>query len=173
MNSYLYNSLFYIQETTMRRLVNYGVFYAVWISMILGETYAWAIAGYAVGYIFFVAGGIYLARFHNRRTEAGESPFGWPLRFARKITIYYPSAGLAVNTLLNGAPGVGLVETSLGCPWRKVRNRAMIAAVGYATLWLIIHYVRPHSAIPIYWYPSPAALEQLWRVLVTAGGQIF
>ena len=148
-----------------RRVANYGVFYSVWIAMIFGETYLWAIAGYLLGFVTFVVGGVMLARYHNGKTLPGEQPIGWPLRLAKWTTFRYPKFGLAVNAFLNGAPGVGIVETALGHPWPKVRTRAIIAAVGYATLWGIIHYLRPHNVAPIYWHPSLVALLQLWHVV--------
>jgi hypothetical protein len=141
----------------MRRFWNYSVFYGVWIAMIVGETYLWAILGFALGYIVFVVGGLGLAYYHHRKTLDGEKPFGWPLRIAKSISEHYAMRGLLVNTLLNGAPGVSIVETSLGRNWLIIRYRVLLAAFGYATLWFLIHYFRPPSVIPIYWLPSLAA----------------
>jgi hypothetical protein len=149
----------------MRRLVNYTVFYGMWIAMIVGETYAWAVMGFALGTVAFSVGGVLLARFHYRRTSPDEQPFGWPLRLGKWITVCNLWLGLLVNTLLNGAPGVGIIESTLGYSWKGMRWRVIVSAVGYAGLWCLIHYLRPPGFIPIYWYPSGTALSQLWEVI--------
>ena len=145
----------------MSRLANYSVFYVVWIGMIIGETYVWATFGLALGFLVFTIGGVALASFHHIQTKSGEKPLGWPLRFGKWAMSRNTWFGLLVNGALNGAPGVGLVETSLGLPWRSTFKRVMAVAVSYATVWCIINALRPHSVIPVYWYPSLSAIKQL------------
>jgi hypothetical protein len=145
----------------MRRFFNYAVFYGIWILMILGETYAWAVLGLALGFVGFTIGGLALALYHHKFTEEGETPFGWPLRLAKWLTRRMPKLGLVTNTFLNGAGGVSIVETSLGSCWKQLRSKAILASVGYATVWCIIHATRPSMGIPVHWYPSLDALLRL------------
>ncbi len=147
----------------LRRICNIAVFYLGWIGMILAETYAWAIFGFALGMVIFVTGGVAWAYWHSKNTPVGEldnklsalyAPTLWAGYHATRL---HQHAGLAFNTLLNGSPGVGLVETSMGYSWHEIRSRVWIASSAYAALWCLLHYLRPPLFIPIYWYPSADA----------------
>jgi|GEM_PF-5931035 len=148
----------------MRRFANYAVFYGVWIAMVVGETYAWAILGFVCGYAMFLFGGILLAKYHHHFTQVDEKLFGWPLRFAQKVSHRWPLVGFVLNVMLNGAPGVSFVETARGSNWKQLRPRVYAASGLYATVWLLIHLFRPQLHVPVYWHPSLAALGQLWHL---------
>jgi hypothetical protein len=130
--------------------------------MIVGETYVWATLGLAIGFVTFVVGGSLLAHFHHRQTTDGEKPFGWPLRFGKWLTERCDVLGLLVNAFLNGAPGVGLIETAMGRPWVRTRRRVWLASLSYAGVWCLIHGLRPAGMVPVHWYPSIDALCRLW-----------
>ena len=66
---------------------------------------------------------------------------------------------LLPSAILGGGPGVGLVLKKQNT--RSAFRMATIASVFYASLWAMIHGLRPDSVAPVDMWPSFDFLNQL------------